>query len=32
MVMIVVTNWLWIPALVWFDFALRRSLATSRRT
>jgi hypothetical protein len=29
MVMIVLTNWLWIPALIWFDFALRRSLVAS---
>jgi hypothetical protein len=27
MLLIVLTNWLWIPALIWFDFSLHRSMA-----
>lgn len=27
MLMIVLTNWLWIPVLIWFDVSLHRSMA-----
>jgi hypothetical protein len=29
MVLIVLTNWLWIPIVLWADLALRRAIRTS---